>query len=51
MTFDDFTGITMILYDYYTYRVIKKIFNYNDKKNGPERKVPARFNVLGYFRN
>ena len=33
MTFYDFTGITMILYDYCTYRVIKTISNHNDKKN------------------
>ena len=51
MTFYDFTGITMILYDYCTYRVIKTILNYFDKKNGLERKVPARFRDSSYFRN
>ena len=51
MTFYDFTGITMILYDYCTYQVIKRFQTTMTKKIGPERKVPARFRDSGYVRN
>ena len=51
MTFYDFIGITMIIYDYCTYCVIKRFQTTMTKKNGLELFVPARFRDSSYFRN
>ena len=51
MTFYDLAGIIVIHYDSLYLPCHKMISSHHDKKNGQERKVPARFRVSSYFRN